>query len=205
MGQEFNKRRYERANYKTPVTIESLQYGINEGARMVNFSNNGIYFETDELFQPGMEVFIRIESSPYSRTAAYECYLAKVKWGKRLKNKPLAYGYGAKYVDIPLEKNPSQNDSEEDKDQRKHPRKLFAKAAIFKLEDKSYDGFITDISHRGCFIKNREFFEAGQILNLVIPGTKIDEDNMLKVEIVRLSPVGIGVEFKGMLKKKTRE
>ena len=45
----------------------------------------------------------------------------------------------------------------------------------------------------------------GQILNLVIPGTKIDEDNMLKVEIVRLSPVGIGVEFKGMLKKKTRK
>ena len=205
MGQESNKRRHERAKYKTPVKIESLQSGINEGARMVNFSNTGIYFETDELFQPGMEVFIGIENSPYSRTSAYECYLAKVKWGKRLKNNPLAYGYGAKYVDIPREKDTSKADRVEKKDQRKHPRKLLAKPAIFKYEDKSFDGFITDISQRGCFIKNREFFEAGQILNLVIPGTKIDEDNMLKVEIVRLSPVGIGVEFKGMLKKKTRE
>jgi hypothetical protein len=205
MGREFDKRRHERAKYKTPVKTESLQSGINEGARMVNFSNTGIYFETDELFQPGVEIFIGIENSPYSQTAAYECYLAKVKWGKRLKNNPLAYGYGAKYVDIPREKDILKANRVEKNDQRKHPRKLLAKPAIFRFEDKSYDGFIMDISQKGCFIKNRDIFETGQILNLVIPGTKIDEDNMLKVEIVRLSPVGIGVEFKGMLKKKTRE
>ena len=107
MDQQFDKRRHERANYKAPVTIESLQSGINEGARMVNFSNNGLYFETDELFQLGMEVFIGIENSPYRWPAAYECYLAKITWGKRLKNNPLAYGYGVKYVDINREKDPS--------------------------------------------------------------------------------------------------
>ena len=203
MGQEYNKRRHERAKYKVPVKIESLQSGINEGARMVNFSNTGIYFETDELFQPGTEIFIGIENSPYSKTAAYQCYLAKVKWGKRLKNNRLAYGYGARYVDIPSEKDTSQSDRIENKDQRKYPRKLLAKQAIFRFEDKSYDGFITDISQRGCFIKSREVFEKGQILNLFIPGTKFDEENMLKVETVRLSPVGIGVEFRGMLKKKS--
>ena len=202
MGQEFNKRRHERAKYKTPVKIESLQSGISESARMVNFSNTGIYFETDELFQPGMEIFIGIENSPYSQAAAYECYLAKVKWGKRLKNSPFAYGYGARYVDIPSEKDTSKSDRIENNDQRKHPRKLLAKPAIFKYEDKSHHGFITDISQKGCFIKSRETFETGQIFNLVIPGTKFDEDNMLKVETVRLSPVGIGVEFRGMLKKK---
>jgi Tfp pilus assembly protein PilZ len=205
MDQQLDKRRHDRANHKTSVTIESLQSGINESARMVNFSNNGIYFETDELFQPGMEIFIGIEDSPYCRTATYECYLAKIKWGKRLRNNPLAYGYGAKYIDINREKDSSQTDLEEKIDLRKHPRKLFAKPATFRFENKSYDGFITDISHRGCFIKNRGFFEAGQTLNLVIPGTKIDEDNMLKGEIVRLSPIGIGVKFKGMLKKKTKE
>ena len=205
MGEENNKRCHERARYKTSVKIESLKSGINEGGRMFNFSNTGIYFETDELFQPGMEIFIGIENSPYSQTTAYECYLAKVKWGKRLKNRPLAYGYGARYVDIPSEKDTSQSNRVEIKDQRKHPRKLLAKPAIFKFEDKSYGGFITDISQGGCFIKSREIFEAGQIFNLVIPRTKFDEDNMLKVETVRLSPVGIGVEFKGMLKRKTNE
>jgi hypothetical protein len=187
------------------VKIGSLQSGISESARMVNFSNTGIYFETDELLQPGAEVFIGIENSPYSQAAAYECYLAKVKWGKRLKNSPLAYGYGARYVDIPSEKDTSKSDRIKNDDQRKHPRKLLAKPAIFKYGDKSHHGFITDISQKGCFIKSRETFETGQIFNLVIPGTKFDEDNMLKVETVRLSPVGIGVEFRGMLKKKTKE
>jgi hypothetical protein len=203
MGQQFDKRHHERINQKTAITIESLQTGINENARMVNYSNEGLYFETDELFQPGTEIFIGIENSPFCWPAAPECYLAKIIWGKRLKNIPLAYGYGAKYVDIPHEKDPSQTDLEETKDLRKHPRKLYAKPVTLRSENKSYDGFIIDISRSGCFIKNRGFFEAGQILNLAIPGTKTDEDNMLKVEIVRLSPTGIGVKFKSILKKKS--
>ncbi len=203
MGQQYDKRRHERALYRTPVTIESLESGINESARMVNFSDNGLYFETDELLQPGMDVFIGIENSPYRWPESYECYLAKIKWGKRLKNASLAYGYGAKYIDTKREKDPSQNDLEEKEDKRKHPRKFFDRLAFFRHENKSYEGFITEISYGGCFIKNRGFFELGQILDLYIPGTKIDEDNMLKVEIVRLSPIGVGVKFKGMLKKKS--
>ena len=205
MDQQFDKRRHERLIYRTPVTIESLESGINESARMINFSDNGLYFQTDELLQPGMEVFIGIRNSPYRLSESYECYLAKIKWGKRLKNAPLAYGYGANYVDIKREKDPSQNDLEEKEDKRKHARKFFAKPAIFRYENKSYEGFITNISYRGCFIKNRGFFESGQILHLYIPGTKIDEDNMLKAEIVRLSPNGVGVKFKGMLNKRTKE
>lgn len=204
MGQQFDKRHHKRINQKTAVAIESLQTGINKSARMVNYSNDGLYFETDSLFQPGTEIFIGIENSPYCRPVAPECYLAKIKWGKRLKNNPLAYGYGVKYVDIPCEKVQSQNDLEETNDIRKHPRKFCTKPATFRFENKSYDGLITDISRNGCFIKNRGFFESGQILNLVIPGTKIDEDNMLKVEIVRLSPSGVGVKFKSILKNKTK-
>jgi Tfp pilus assembly protein PilZ len=204
MGQQFDKRHHKRINQKTAVAIESLQTGINKSARMVNYSNDGLYFETDKLFQPGTEIFIGIENSPYCRPVAPECYLAKIKWGKRLKNNPLAYGYGVKYVDIPREKMQSQTDLEETKDLRKHPRKFYTKLATFRFENKSYDGFITDISRNGCFIENRGFFEAGQILNLFIPGTKFDEDNMLKVEIVRLSPSGVGVKFKSILKNKTK-
>jgi hypothetical protein len=203
MDQRSDKRHHERENYKTKVKIESLQTGINEKARMVNCSDDGLYFETDDLLQPGTEIFIGIEDSPYSRSAAYECYPAKIKWGKRLKNKPWAYGYGVRYLNIPREKDIPQNESEETKDLRKHPRKLYAKQATFRFENKLYDGLITDISRSGCFIEKRGFFEPGQIFNLVIPGTKIDENNMLRIEVVRLSPTGIGVKFRGKLKKRT--
>ena len=202
MDQRTDKRLHVRENYKTNVKIESLQTGINESARMVNCSDDGLYFETDDLLQPGTKIFIGIENSPYSWPAAYECYPIKIKWGKRLKNKPWAYGYGAKYINIPSEKDIPQNESEETKDLRKHPRKLFAKQATIKFENTLYDGLITDLSRGGCFIENRGFFEPGQIFNLVIPGTKFDEDNMLRIEVVRLSPTGIGVKFRGRLKKK---
>jgi len=202
MDSQFDKRNQERLVHKTPVEIESLQSGVIGNARMVNYSDDGLYFEANELFQPGTEVFIGIENSPHAGSVTYECYQAKIRWGKRLKNSPYAYGYGAKYVHNPIEQNLSSTELEDTEDLRSHPRKVYLKPATFRFEDKSYQGFIKDISSTGCFIKHRDFFEVGQFFYLIIPGTKIDEHKMLKVEVVRLSPDGIGVKFKGISKKK---
>ena len=62
-----------------------------------------------------------------------------------------------------------------------------------------------NLSRNGCFIENHEFLNIGQILELVIPGTIFNENNRLKVEVARLSPIGVGVKFKTIINKKTKK
>ena len=201
----MEKRHHERINHNTMASLESLQVGINENNRMINCSGDGLYFESNQILLPGAEVFIRTENFPNSQTGSYRCHHAKIKWGKRLKNSPYAYGYGAKYVEPYNEGNSLETDSDQIKDLRKHPRKYFDKPAIFGFENKTYEGFISNLSRNGCFIENHEFLNIGQILELVIPGTIFNENNRLKVEVARLSPIGVGVKFKSIINKKTKK
>ena len=201
MVRTIEKRHHKRMNDNTKIILESLQIGIDENSRMVNCSDMGLYFESDQFLQPGSEVFIRIENFPHSQTETYKCHHAKVLWGKRLNKTPYTYGYGVKFVEISNKQNSQDTDSDEINDLRRHPREYCDKPATFVLENKSYDGFISDISRNGCFIENLEFLNIGQIFDLVIPGTKFSKNNTLKVEVVRLSPIGVGVKFKKIMKK----
>jgi hypothetical protein len=202
MAKVIEKRLHQRMNYNTRISLESLQFGIDENARMLNCSDDGLYFESDQFLQPGSEIFIRIENVQDS-LEDYKCHHATIRWGKRLKNTPFVYGYGAKYVNQSIEHESLEIDLGQKIDLRKHPRKYYDKPVSFQFENKSYDGFISDISRNGCFIENREFFDnIGQILDLVIPGTKFGGDTILQVEVVRLSPIGVGVKFKRIKKRK---
>ena len=60
MDNLIEKRHHRRMIYDAMVTLESLQIGIDENARMVNCSDKGLYFESDQFFQPGTDIFIRI-------------------------------------------------------------------------------------------------------------------------------------------------
>ena len=201
----MEKRHHERINHITMVTLESLEYGVYENNRMLNCSGDGLYFESDQILLPGAEVFIRIENFPHNQTGSYRCHHVKVKWGKRLKNSPYAYGYGVKFVEPGNEENLLGTDWYQKKDLRENPRKYYAKPATFRSENKSYEAFISDLSLNGCFIENREFFNIGQILELSIAGTIFSENKKLKVEVARLSPIGVGVKFKSIIKKGSKK
>ena len=85
---------------------------------------------------------------------------------------------------------------------RKHPRKPYSKPVFIASENQYYTGLIKNISRRGIFIKIKDNFTVGQLIKLVVPGTKIDKGVMLIVEVVHMSPTGIGVEYKSLLKKR---
>ena len=205
MEKQMEKRHHDRMNHNTMATLESLDIGPIQNNRMLNCSDEGLYFESDQLLLPGAEVFIRIENFQHGQTGAYRCHHVKIKWGKRLKNSPYTYGYGVKYVEPHDEKKSLETDSDQIKDLRKHPRRYFDKPATFGFENKFCEGTISDISLNGCFIENREFFNIGQLLELTIPETIFSQNKKLKVEVTRLSPIGIGVKFKGITKKKTQK
>ena len=68
------KRHHARINHNTMAALESLEMGAKENNRMLNFSDNGLYFESDQLLMPGAKVFIRIDNSPHSQTGSYKCH-----------------------------------------------------------------------------------------------------------------------------------
>jgi len=201
----MEKRHHLRMNHNTMATLESLDIGAIQNNRMLNCSDDGLHFESDQLLLPGTEVFIRIENFLHSQTGAYRCHHVKIKWGRRIKNSPYFYGYGAKYVEPHDEKNSLETDSDQIIDLRKHPRKYCYNPTTFRSENKSYEGFISNLSRNGGFIENREFLNIGQILELVLPGTIFNENNMLIVEVARLSPIGVGVKFKSIIKKDSKK
>ncbi len=198
MDKPLEKRHHKRVNRDTMVTLESLQIGVDEDTHMVNCSDNGLYFESDQYLQPGDEIFIEVENYLDGQTDPYVCHHAKIIWGRRLKNAPYSFGYGAEYVRLANDQSSAEADSEQIRDLRRHPRHRVTKRVSFRLETKSYNGIIRDISRNGCFIENRAFLNVGQILYLAIPGTKFVKKNMLTVEVVRLSPLGVGAIFKGL-------
>ena len=205
MDNRIEKRHHHRKNHNTLVTLESLEIGMDYNTRMLNYSDDGIYFESNQFLSPGSEIFIRIENFTDDQIESDRCHHAKIIWGQRLNNIPNTYGYGAKYVKISNKENSSETDSDQEKDFRRHPRKYCAKPATFGFENETYDGFISDISRNGCFIENSEFLKFGQILDLVIPGTKFSDNYKLKVEVVRLSPIGVGARFKRIIRKNPTE
>ena len=201
----MEKRHHERMNHIAIAILESFDIGVIESNRILNDSRDGLYFESDQLLLPGSEVFIRIKSHPNSQSGDFRCHHAKIKWGKRLKISPYAYGYGVKYVVLQNEQGLVETDWNRTKDLRKHPRIYFNKPATIGFENKFYDGVICDISRNGCFIENCEPLNIGQIIKLVIPGTKFNQISKLKVEVACLSPIGVGVEFKSIINKKTKK
>ena len=198
MARLKEKRNHKRVRQNKAVSLESLQIGVSENSRMLNCSENGMYFESNQLFQPGTEIFIRIEDLPDDRTETYECHHAKVIWGRRLHDSNYAYGYGVNYVKITNDQEAPVDDSDQITDMRKYPRIECDKPATFGFNNKFYNALISNISQNGCFIETEKSLRIRQILDLVVTGSKFSKNNKLKVEVVRLSPGGVGVKIRSI-------
>ena len=195
MTENPENRNNARIDYKSPVMIENLKAGIIFRARMLNYSKNGLYFETDSLLQLGVEVFIGIEYSPYSAShEAYECLRSKIMWRKKLPTSHFDYGYGVKYS-IEYDKQKSRDDRLKIvDDQRKHIRKRFSQNLLFATQNKILKGLAKNISPSGVFIETHHLLEVGQIITLVV-ALKSDKTAKIKGEVIWFDQDGFGVKF----------
>jgi len=193
-----------RASFRSPILVEDLNAGFIYRARMVNYSKKGILVETDVGLGLGEEIHIGMENSPYQLSSdASGSYRAKVIWQKGLNNGNFNFGYGIIIISNHDKEKPRDRDFQDRQELRKHTRKSFPKTIFFTSQNQYYRGFIYNISRGGVFIKTKDNFTVGQIIKLVIPGTKIDKGVMLEAEIVRFSEAGVGVVFKGIIEKNT--
>ena len=189
------KRIKARVDYQCLVTIEDLQVGRIYRAKMLNYSENGLYFEADRLLQPGEGIFIGIEDSSVASLAdTYRCYRAKIIWRRKLTKSPFYYGYGVKYT-VDYHKLYMPADSEKElNDIRRHARKSDTRPVFFITESRRYGGFTKNISPAGAFIKTHESLGVGQLLTLGIP-LKKKKKAEVKAQVVWSNTEGFGVRF----------
>ena len=204
------KRGHLRNALKVPVMVEDLEDGFVYRARMVNYSKSGMYLETDVVLDLGAEILIGIEDSPYSISSsavsskASQYFRAEIRWQRELKNDLFNFGYGVHILFVGKEPDLPARKIQLRQEMRKHARKSYLKPVFFASENQYYKGLIHDISRGGVFISTQDTFLIGQIIRLVIPGTKIDKGVMLKGEVVRFDNTGVGLKFMKVLRRKKK-
>ena len=97
MEQIAEKRNDARMDYKATVLIKDVKTGNLHLAQMMNYCNNGFYCVTDGLMQPGQEIHVAIENSPFiDFSEVSDCHLARIIWSRKLDRDFNKFGYGIK-------------------------------------------------------------------------------------------------------------
>lgn len=189
------KRNHARIHHQCPVTVEDFKTGLIYKARMLNYSENGLYFEADKLLRQGERIHIGIENTPlrsFSDTYAY--YRAKIIWRKKLTTSSFYYGYGVKYAVNYDKLNLQMDGFQEVSDIRQYERKSYSKSIFFATENRIFGGVTENISPAGVFVKANKNLTAGQIVTLSIPSKK-NKKTKVKGKVVWSNLKGFGVRF----------
>lgn len=199
MNSNPEQREKTRFHHETPITLENFEIGLLHGARMLNFSAEGLYFESDYVLERGTELFIGIKNSPYAdEPNVYECYRAQIRWRKPLKKSSFYYGYGAKFLEL----QPEAPNIRHGKNLRKHPRKSCSIPIKYVTKNQILQGEIRNISLGGIFLKTAHDLPVGQRLSLAIPVRKKGKIIKRSGKIVWANHNGVGIEFQSSKKAK---
>jgi hypothetical protein len=206
MLQYIEKRSDRRINHSAPIIVEDINENYIYRAILINYSKHGLCFKSDVTLNKGTEICIGIESfnknfNNLDGSPGY--YQGTIRWGREISHNLVNHEYGVNInsvVATPIHHNeiPAKR-----KNLRKHRRRLYPKPVFFVSQNQYFQGFIHDISRNGALIESKDHFSIGQMIRLVIPGTKIDNGIMLSAKVVRLCDSGIGVKFKKLIQGKS--
>ena len=189
-----------RMDHTSQLQIKDLQSGKIHRAKMLNYSKEGFYFESDSVLNPGMQFYFGIQNSPYaSLPDVLEYHRAKIMWRKKLKRSFFRFGYGVKLVRS-ANKQVVKNGKRKATESRKHSRKSYNRSTMFATQNGIYEGSIKNISSSGVFLTAESNFAVGQILTLVLP-FKNGKDVKVKGKVVWSNEEGFGLKFLNIDKK----
>ena len=86
-----DRRSSKRFNHDTPLLIKNCDSGSCSYGRMYNYSQGGIYFESDTPYQVGTRVRIDIEKPKNDLDAGL--YFAEIKWCAEISAAVVLYDY----------------------------------------------------------------------------------------------------------------
>ncbi|MGV7225109.1 MAG: PilZ domain-containing protein [Nitrospinales bacterium] len=193
--ENIENRKSTRFNHTSSLQVKDIESRKVHNARMCNYSKEGVYFESDSVLNPGMQVYIGIQNSPYaSLPDVLEYHRAEIMWRKKLKRSFYRFGYGVKLGSLDNKQNLKSNDVKNAKNLRKHPRKSYKQSTMFSTRKGIFEGSTKDISASGVFIMSKKAFEVGEILTLALQYN--DGKNLkIKGQIVWTNEEGFGIKF----------
>jgi len=195
MTEVIENRKKPRFTHISALQVKDLRSGQMYEARMSNYSDDGIYFEADVVFQKGTKIYISIQNSAYLRSSGVlKYYKGEVRWRKVLKRSFFNYGYGIQLISDSNNRNSESNSAKNIRDLRKHPRKPFFRTIQFGNHKKVFKGTTKNISASGVFIATEEKLEVGQVLKLNLPLK--GKTTKIIGQVVRLNEEGFGLKFK---------
>jgi hypothetical protein len=190
------RRAKARLAHVAPINIRDIRTGATYQARMFNYSDTGIYFESDSLINPGSAVFVGILRAPHEKNPSdYNCYRGVITWREKLpEDAHFYYGYGIKFAPGHPSVDQGATDREPEKNKRKHPRTPLKKPIRFSDEKRVFKGWTGDISPSGVFVNSNPGFRPGQMITLAIPD-KDGKDVLVRGQVVWSDEKGFGVKF----------
>lgn len=187
-----------RFHHTSSIQVQDIETGKIHKAKMFNYSKEGFYFESDSVLNPGMQIYIGIQNSPYaSLPDVLEYRRGELMWRKKLVKSFFRFGYGVKLASVANQQDLKRNERKEikiTKDSRKHPRRQYNQFTLFTSQSGVYEGSIKNISPSGVFLMSEKVFEEGQILTVVLP-LKKGKQVKVKGKIVWTNDEGFGIKF----------
>ena len=202
MVDHFDDRGAKRTAYVTPLQVKDLRSGDIYEAKMLDYSDGGISFASDGLFEKGTPLYFGILYPPdYFSSRVFEYYKGEVVRRIDLKQSPFKYGYG---VQLAFESSKQESDScdvKTRKEKRNHPRRPFSTPLRFAAQKEIYNGTAKNISASGVFIAANEKLEVGQLIKLNLP---LKKGKMVRTvgQIVWINDEGFGLKFKEIKNQK---
>ena len=195
MAQPFSEDRDQpRFDHTSPLQIKDLGSGEIYEAQMQNYSNGGIYFESNGLLEKGTKIYICIQNSPYAKASGVlEYYTGEVMWRKNLKQSLFKYGYGIQLAFVST-KTGSDINAPLVRELRKHSRKPYFQNILYSTQKGLHTGRTINFSASGAFIATEENLKVGQQLKLSLP-LKNGKSVLIKGQIVWKNEVGFGLKF----------
>ena len=195
MGDNFDDRSAKRIALTTPLQVTDLTSGDIYEAKMLDYSDTGISFASDGLFEKGAPLYFGILYPPnYVTSRILEYYKGEVMWRKDSKQSPLSYEYGIQLVSESIKQDSNANDAKTTKESRNHPRRPFSRPLRFGTQKDIYNGSTKNISASGVFIATNEKLEVGQLLQLNLPLKKGEMVGTVG-QIVWINDEGFGLKF----------
>jgi Tfp pilus assembly protein PilZ len=199
MKPNFENRVSTRFEHESAVTLENKKTGVQCRARLYNYSDRGLYIESDHRFEPNSEIIIGIANSPYApEPDELEIFLGVIKWRRPIKHSSYYYGYG---VEILVEAT-SVDDNQDQYDNellyvglRRHPRADCAISVKYEYDDQAYEGTTEYVNRGGIFIKTRDPVAVGQMVTVAVPLNEKGQFIKLVAKVTRSSRSGFGVQF----------
>ena len=195
MSRYIERRAGARVAFKSPLKIKNLKSGTFSNARMVNYCDNGLYFESNCTLAEGAEIILGIENSPFSHHSdVIDVYRTKILWRKRSQSNYYNYGYGA----LLLSESTEAINVNAKVDMRKYPRWSCCQSVCFSSRNRRYKGIVKNVCTSGLFIETPDTLSVGQTIEMKIRDRKTDKIKVLIGEIVRTGSNGVGIQIKKM-------